>query len=827
MTPATFYRPSVRSHFFPLLVGVALLCGAAPTLAQAGAPADTAPAAPGVLVDTVIVRGNHRVASDLIRLNSALQPGQRVVARDVQSAIHRLMATGDFSDVRIYVEGDPAAGARLIVQVAERPLIARIDFKGLQHVNAKTIRDTLKLKDNVPLDPNLVARTEKTIADLVAKAGIQLLSVDTTLTPVIQPAGAFRLTFNVKEGNRLSVAGIEFVGNEAFSDGDLVGALKTKPEGFLWFRSGKYDRAKWEEDLQKRLPEFYGQHGYIDFAIVSDTMIVDPHSGNAILRVKVDEGPQYRLGTFTVAGASHFPQEQLKRLFTSEKHSVLGLPFGSDSREQGEVFDQAALDAATQKAQQMYSNDGYLFAQVIPRIERVPAAKPGESPTVNVTWAVSEDQPFYINRVVIDGNTYTHESVIRDRLLVFPGDVYNEDRLIQSYKAISGLGFFQTPLPQPDINPNPDSGTVDITFHVKEKPTGSIGFGTSFGGASAYSSGGLSGFLSYSQPNLFGEGKQADVRVEYGFSRNSFTAGYTDPALFGTRNSASVQAFHTDDSFRGVSFSEGRYVRTGASLQYGFPLFGLRWTRAFVGYSLSHIHYEARSADECSAGDLFCLPDQTASDLSLAVTRDTRNHPLFPTAGGRQNLTLEQTGGPLGGNGNFQKLTAETQWWVPVGKIGGKAPGSTPIFTTFGLTARTGAVFGDASGLPLSRFWLGGTQYGEQLRGYGETEITPFGYFPQNSSAIGSLQRLGNAFLTVSGEYAVRLNDNISVSAFAEAGNIWQSVGLIDPTRLYRSAGLGATVVTPFGPIGVDIAYGFDKTQPGWKFHFKINSSGF
>ena len=79
----------------------------------------------------------------------------------------------------------------------------------------------------------------------------------------------------------------------------------------------------------------------------------------------------------------------------------------------------------------------------------------------------------------------------------------------------------------------------------------------------------------------------------------------------------------------------------------------------------------------------------------------------------------------------------------------------------------------------------------------------------------------------VSGEYAIRFNDNLSASIFAEAGNIWSDPRLIDPTRLYRSVGFGGTVVTPFGPLGIDMAYGFDKPDPGWKFHCKINPAGF
>ncbi|MBW3631016.1 MAG: outer membrane protein assembly factor BamA, partial [Gemmatimonadetes bacterium] len=721
----------------------------------------------------------------------------------------------------------PARGS-LIFRVTERPLIAEFAFRGLQHVSAGTVRDTLDLTNNVPLNPNTVVRTREMIRGLLAKAGVQLLAVDTVLT--LLPAAsdtaraAYRLTFDVKEGSRLNIADVDFVGNQAFSDGDLRDAMKTKPEGFLWFRTGKYDERQFEEDLRRNLPAFYGRHGYIDFTVESDTMVVDPQTGKARLVVAVQEGPQYRLGDFAVVGATRFPSQDLEQIFISQRRSVLGLPFGGTSeRERGEVFDRAALDAATSEVQQLYKNEGYLYAQVVPQVERVPATEAGAAPTVNVTWAVSELTPFYIDRVVINGNTHTHESVIRERLLVYPGDVYNEDRLLQSYRSIAALGFFETPLPVPDIAPNAETGTVVLTFNVKEKQTGSINFGTSIGGGYYGQSGGLSGFLGYSQPNLFGQAKQADLRIEYGFGRSSLTASYTDPSVLGTRNSASVSAFHTDDRYRGVSFTDGRYTRTGGSFRWGFPFFGLRWTRAFAGYSLSRIQYEATDAAECDIGNVFCQPAATASTVSLAVTRDTKNHPLFPTAGARQSLSVEQTGGPLGGDGNFQKVTNDLEWWVPVGRLGS---GPSPIATTLGLKARTGVVFGDVARFPLNRFWLGGTQYGESLRGYEETEITPFGFFERNARGVSSASRLGNAFLALTAEYAVRLNDNISVSTFSDAGNIWDRPGLIDPSRLFRSAGFGATVVTPFGPIGFDAAYGFDRTDPGWKFHFKINQAG-
>jgi outer membrane protein insertion porin family len=811
-----------RAGLRSALLGFILLgAGTVAVHAQDVPQQPAAPAPAGVVVDTILVEGNQRVTEAAARQMSGLRAGERVSALDIQNAIRRLMATGNFESVDIFSTGDPARSVSLTLQVEERPFIAQVEFRGLTRVAPRTVRDTVGIRDNVPLDPNQVARTTDMVRNLLGRAGFQVLSVDTTLTPLTQPENAYRLTYVVREGPRLTVSNIEFRGNQAFSDAQLRGAMSTRREGFLWFRTGRFDRETFQQDLQRNLPSFAGSRGHIDFMVLSDSMEVDPVTGNARLVVEVAEGPQYRLGEFDVEGNSRFPTDQLSQIFTSQRRSVLGLPFiGGGQRERGEVFDRAALDAATQRASQLYRNEGYLYAQVEPVIERVEATTPGEGPTVNVTWQVVERSPFYINRIRIAGNTSTHESVIRDQLFVFPGDVYNEERLIQSYQAISGLGFFETPMPTPDINPDPENGEVDIVFHVKEKQTGSINFGTMFGGQRG---GGISGFVGYSQPNLFGQAKAADVRAEYGWGRNSFQATYTDPALMGTRNSGSFSLFHMGDRY--FNFADGRRVQTGGSMRYGIPVPWLFRTRAFLGYSLSNTRYEARD-QECEPADIFtsifCLPSATASTVSAGLTRDTRNHPLFPTVGTRQTLNLSQTGGPLGGDGSYQKLSTEMDWWVPVASLGAGAPGMRPVRMTIGLQARAGAVFGDAGLFPFERFFMGGTQFGQMLRGYEETEITPFGYIPRNVAGFGSAQRLGDAFLSLSGEYAVRFTDNISVSAFADAGNVWNRVGDVDPSRLFRSAGVGLTIVTPFGPLGLDYAYGFDRTEPGWKFHFKL-----
>jgi outer membrane protein insertion porin family len=368
-------------------------------------------------------------------------------------------------------------------------------------------------------------------------------------------------------------------------------------------------------------------------------------------------------------------------------------------------------------------------------------------------------------------------------------------------------------MPTPNIEPDEETGDVDITFEVKEKQTGSVNFGTSLGGVT-----GVAGFLGYDQPNLFGQAKSGHLRWEFGRYSNNFEASYSDPAIAGTRYSGSLSLFSSRDRF--FTFSEGQRRRTGVGLRVGVPFWGSRFTRLSVGYSLSRTTYEEFDSETQSS--LFSLPPGVQSTLSLTLDRTTTDHPLFPTVGTRAEVAADVNGGLLGGDGQFQKVTATGEWWVPVGRLGGSAPGSRPIQLTLGLAAEFGALFGDASRFPFDRFWMGGVQFGRPLRGYDETTITPGGYISRDAPGVALDERFGDAYMRLSAQYAIRFNDNISVGLFYDAGNVWRKPADMNPTRLLRGTGIGLTLVTPFGPLGLDYAYGFDKRPAGWQLHFKF-----
>ena len=765
-------------------------------------------------VDSVVVEGNSRIPSDGVLLQFGIQPGSDVSYRDVQLGIKGLMNSGLFKDV--VVRGRQATtGITLVVMVEEQPMLRRVTVTGLEHASERQARDTTGLRGGVPYNPQRILDAQAFIRAELAKKGIPFASIRERLEEVPDRPNEVDLFLDVDEGQRVTVADVAFNGNERLRDDQLRDAMGTKAEGFWWFRPGTYDDDRFNADLEESLPAAYRRYGFLDFQVVEDTLIIDPNTGKARVEVTVNEGLQYRLASFSVEGNSRFEDEELERLFRRSEGGLLqslGIGGGGERGREGDVFDAEAFNEAIQSALERYRNEGYLYADISPVVTRNEPTAEGADPTVDVSWQVREGTPAIVNRVSVVGNDYTYEWVVRDRISILPGDVYSQDRVLQSYQSISALGFFESPMPPPDIQPL-ENGDVDITFNVKERQTGSVNFGTSVGGGV-----GLSGFLGYEQPNLFGQAKSGAVRWDFGRYLSSFELTYSDPALFQSRISGALSLFNSRDRF--FQFATGRRKRLGTNLRFGFPWPGARYARIFTGYGISRTRYEQfADVDDTS---LFGRPPGVQSQLSVGVTRQTLDHPLFPTIGSKQSIDVEANGGFLGGDGDFTRALLEGTWFVPVGQIGDQASGGRPMRFALGLTMKAGAVFGDAGAFPFDRFWMGGVQFGQPLRGYGETTITPQGYYSERSAEIYDIDRLGNAFFTVTAEYALRLNDQISASLFYDAGNVWRDPWDIDPTKLFRGAGLGIQLVTPFGPIGLDYAYGFDKPNPGWQLHFRM-----
>jgi outer membrane protein insertion porin family len=762
------------------------------------------------LIDSIAVQGSGRLTASQIVGTSGLVAKQPVNYRDIQRAITALFRTGQFDDV--LVEQQPHGGGLLLtIKVKERPLLEKWAVRGVTKLSEGEVKGRVKLVNGRPLDRNAVEQSRAAIDSLYTHNGYYSAQVKTLELP--QGPGRERIVFDVDEGQRVAISQVVIEGNKRFSDKQVVKHMDTRPEGFWWFQKGEYDERKVDQDVRERLPGWYADQGYVDFQVTHDSLVADSSGGKASLRLQVEEGQQYQVGTFTIDGNRRFSSEELQTLYPFGPTGPTGAPQGGPR-----PFSRADWEAATSKLQDLYANNGYIYAQVEPGETRR-TGRDGK-PVVDLRWTIREGSPATINKIEIVGNDVTHERVIREAIVMLPGDLFSRERLIRSYQNVANLGFFQQPLPSPDVKPAANGVDVDVTFRVEERRTGNVNFGASLGQGT-----GVGGFLGLEEPNLFGKGKRGKLQWQFGKNINDFTLSYTDPAIRESRISGTVSLF--DSRARYTIGDLGRRKQTGGSLQLGFPFLGSRYTRFFTSYSYQRVRYTEGSADlrarfSCSA----C----SRSSLGTSILRDTRVGLPFAVGGSLTNVSGELNGGFLGGTGNYRKVDLEGRWYAPLGTMGGGGQLGAGVQFVLGLTAKSGFIFGDAGPFFTELYSLGGVQYGIPLRGYDEFSITPNGFDPSASGNQASPDAFGKSYAAFTVEGGARISQSLYVSAFFDAGNVYRSARQWDPTRLFRGAGVGAAVISPLGPIGVDLGYGFDKVNgqglpaPGWQLHFKLGN---
>lgn len=799
LSPVSRRNPHVEpirsSSPFAFIVA-ALIIGAAPLRAQ-----DVAPPR----IDSVAVEGNSRVSAAQVTASAGIPTGAAINYRDIQRAVSALYRTGQFDDVTV-VQRIVDGKSILVFVVDERPLLAGWSVRGVEKLSTADVRDRVKLLEGRPIDRAALARSEAAIDSLYRDRGYYAVEVAAQQLPA-DSAGGVRVVFDVEEGSRVSLSQVVIEGNSAFPDAAVVGQMGSKPESFWWFRNGEYDERRVQEDIRERLPGWYGSRGHIDFQVTGDTLLADSADGKATLRLTVDEGAVYRVGKFEMSGNRRYSTEELMAYY----------PFPSAGNIEP-VFNRSEWEAATARLGDLYANTGYIYAVVSPQETR--RILPDSTYLIDLSWSIREGQVATINRINIVGNDVTHERVIREAIVMLPGQVFSRDALIRSYQNIGNLGFFQQPMATPGVDPAANNVDVDITFRVEERRTGNINFGASLGQGT-----GVGGFLGLEEPNLFGRGKRGRLQWQFGANINDFTLSYTDPAIRESRISGTVSLY--DSRQRYTVRDLGRRRQTGGSFQLGLPFLGSRYTRLFTSYGLQRVRYTEGSSD---IQERFVCNNCTRSTLGAGLLRDTRVGLPFATGGSQTSINGELNGGFLGGTGNYQKVDVEGRWYAPLGTLGGGGDLGAGVQFVLGFTAKSGFIFGDADNFFTELYSLGGVQFGVPLRGYEEFAITPDGFDSEAGGSRANPEAFGKSFAAFTVEAGARISQSLYVNAFMDAGNVYRTARQWDPSRLFRGAGVGIALVSPLGPIGVDFAYGFDRKDrtgkpiPGWQLHFKVGN---
>jgi outer membrane protein insertion porin family len=139
-----------------------------------------------------------------------------------------------------------------------------------------------------PVDPAKVARAVDRIDSVYQARGFFLATIKPRART--RRTGACGCSSASTRAGGSPSPGCAVNGNTRLSDKAVVAGMQTRPEGFLWFRRGKFDEEKLAGDVAERLPALYAKNGFIDFQVLRDTVIIDRARGKALVELPVREG---------------------------------------------------------------------------------------------------------------------------------------------------------------------------------------------------------------------------------------------------------------------------------------------------------------------------------------------------------------------------------------------------------------------------------------------------------------------------------------------------------------------------------------------------------
>ena len=737
-----------------------------------------------VQVNRILVRGNQRIDQTTVLSYLPIQPGDTIDPAVLDVAVRTLTRTDLFADVQLGVQ----ANGDLIVEIVENPIINQVVFEG----NGAISED--KLREEVTLAPRGIYTRARVQEDVGKIVELYRLSgrISATVTPKLVQLDQNRVdvVFEINEGPETGVRAITFLGNTAFSDGDLQEVMVTKRSEWwrLFGSNDNYDPNRLDYD-REQLRKFYTNRGYYDFRVLSAIAELAPDDSAFGITITLDEGDRYNFGTVKVVTEN----DRLNPAFLERL-----LPVRS-----GQLYESDKIESAVDALTFAAGSAGYAFVEIDPTYQANP-----ETDTVDVTFNVREGQRVYVDRINVIGNTRTLDNVIRREMMLTEGDAFNRTLLERSRNNLRALGFFKDVTVEEARGSAPDRSVVNVS--VQEQPTGELSVGAGFSSVDSFVVN-----LGITERNFRGRGQNVVARVEWGSLRQQIDFRFTEPKFLGRDLRAGFDAFHSRYDLS--EYSSYDYRSTGGGLRLSYPLnaYTLLSTRYFLKSDEIIVPFSFCNTGGGTGSSALC--DQVGSFLNSSAGYtlfvDRRNDPIRPTRGWTGRLIQDFAG--IGGDVNYVKTEAEiSAYW-----------GITPNWVV-STSASSGYVSG-WGGDPIrinDRFFKGGNSFrGFETAGIGPRDLTTTDALGGNFYAIGTVE------LTVPNglpeEYGIRTSlftDVGTVGALDERYTVnadgTPSTRIIDDLELRASAGLSIHWRSPMGPIRFDLSKilgkeDYDKTE--------------
>ena len=807
-SPSNPFARVILASIFLFSAAIGAFAQAEPASGQAGAPAG-----PVNRVGTITIKfvGMANVSEQIVRANMALREDtdldEALLDRDIRS----LYKTGLFEFIE--AKREQAAGniVNFVFEVTPKFRVLAVRFEGNKAYKERRLLKEIKSVANSSLDERQIKDDAQKIYEFYQKSGYNQAQVTYGIDRN-RSTGFGTVTFKIREGARVKIAAINFVGNDHIKARRLRKEMETsKWHPFSWLTGGgRLKDEDFDDDLGK-LRDYYNEQGYLDVEIAEDKITFDyPKPERLVITVRVNEGRQYKIGDISFKGNKIY-SERILRLVPRQK--------------KGMVFVPSKLDKDVETLEEFYGQVGYLQTRV--RLVRKPNLTTGD---IDLEYQVNESEKFQVESIVIEGNNKTKSIVILRELVLGPGDVFDSLRMKISKLRLENTRFFEDP-----VNVNDEStnipGRRNMKISVREARTGNLTFGAGFSSlekAVIFAEITQSNFDLFNRRSFFqGDGQKFRLRFQIGSQSSEVIMAFEEPYLFERELALGFQIYRQTSDFNSSFYQE---IRTGGEVYLRKRLFN--WLESRVSYTYQIIDI-ANVASGAPTSILFAEGTSTTSKLGMSFTQDTRDKIINTTRGNYGSLDIGVAGGPLGGDNNYYSVEFRGSKFFPVAEFQEQVLsilGRVGVVNSFGGSNKlqTRTITDPLTGLPVTsaqfvpgvpfydRYFLGGPQ---TLRGF---EFRTVGPKDANGEPTG-----GNTYGFLSLEYSMDIVKPVRFAIFYDAGFVNQDAYDFGPASYNDNFGFGLRLFVAGAPLSLDFGIpltGDKFNKKGAQFNFSFGT---
>ncbi|OBT00826.1 outer membrane protein assembly factor BamA [Vibrio tasmaniensis] len=755
------------------------------------------------VVQDIKIEGLQRVALGAALLKMPVRIGDQVEEGDVSEIIRALYASGNFEDVKVLRDEGV-----LIVQVKERPTIASISFSGNKAIKEEQLQQNLDasgVREGEALDRTTLSNIEKGLEDFYYSVGKYNATVKAVVTPL--PRNRSDLKFVFTEGVSAKIQQINFIGNEVYSDAELLSRFNLNVDVAWWnfLADEKYQKQVLAGDIEA-LKSYYLDRGYLKFKVDSTQVAISPDKKGVYITLGIDEGEAYTVKDVAFRG----------ELIGREADFDALVPF-----EDGDTYNGSSVTSLEEGVKRILGESGYAYPQVrtIPEFD-------DETKEVSLVINVEAGSRIYVRDIRFTGNNSTKDEVLRREMRQMEGSWLNSKSIDTGKSRLNRLGFFETVDVQTVRVPGSED-QVDLVYNVKEANSGSINFGVGYGTES-----GVSFQVGLQQDNFAGTGNRVGVSAMMNDYQKNVSLDYRDPYWNLDGVSLGGKIFYNEFEASEAGIVDYTNQSYGTSLTWGFPVdelnrieFGVGYTHNKIGNVPTYVQVEqfARSIDQY--GDEHILTDDF--DINISWTRNNLNRGFFPTEGNHQRAFAKMT--VPGSDAKYFKAQYDVKHYIPLTK---KHEFTLLMRGRLGYGNGYGQTDGNDNLFPFyENYYAGGFT---TLRGFGSNSAGPKAVYgnstgnnPTYDSATddsvgGNAVALASLELIVPTPFASdEARSQIRTSIFFDMASVWDTefvdrgtpnsgskyyYDYSDPTNYRSSYGAALQWMSPMGPLVFSLA---------------------